>query len=149
MKHLLALLVVLASGPAMAATDLTKDDLVGHWVCHESREGTTQTSQLIYRSNGRFKIKFKMLFVDSPTSSGMRGTLNGKWSIKGDILTMRVLRSQVYLTANGGRVTTGKVGRTISLSDQTSHSGIVEYDGENMVIEAKSGAGPMICKRSK
>jgi len=149
MKHLLALLFALISWPAMAATDLTKDDLVGQWACHESREGTTQTSQLIYRSNGRYKIKFNMLFVDSPTSNGMRGTLNGKWSIKGDILTMRVLRSRVYLTTNGRSDTTGKVGRTVSVSDRASNSTIVEYDGENMVIEAKGGAGPMICKRSK
>ncbi len=149
MKHLLTLLFALATGPAMAATDLTKDDLVGQWACHESREGTTQTSQLIYRSNGRYKLKFNMLFVDSPTSNGMRGTLNGKWSIKGDILTMSVLRSRVYLTTNGGSDTTGKVGRTVSVSDRASNSTILEYDGENMVIEAKGGAGPMICKRSK
>lgn len=107
MKHLLALLFALVSGPAMAATDLTKDNLVGQWACHENREGTTQTSQLIYRSNGRYKLKFNMLFVDSPTSNGMRDTLNGKWSIKGDLLTMRVLRSRVYLTTNGGSGSAG------------------------------------------
>ena len=149
MKYLLVLLLMLTSGPIMAATDLTTDSLVGHWACHDNSDDTKQASLLIYNNNGRFRIKFKLQFLDSPEAVGMRGNLVGKWSLKGNILTMSVTRSHVFMTMDDGKITTGKIGKTISVSEKTSDSEIMSFDGESMVIETKGGAGPMSCKRIK
>ena len=149
MKYLLVLLLMLTSGPIVAATDLTSDSLVGHWACHDNSDDTKQASVLIYNNNGRFRIKFKLQFLDSPEAVGMRGNLVGKWSLKGNVLTMNVTRSRVFMTMDDGKITTGKVGKTISVSEKTSDSEIISFDGDNMVISSTGGAGPMVCKRSK
>ena len=128
----------------MATADVSKSDLVGRWTCQENRDGTSQTSTIIYRKNGRFKLTFVMKFSASPNSKGMRGTLTGKWAVKGTILAMQVARSRVSLTAKGG---TGSVG-TAGVSEKLTHSEIIEFSTDHMVIKSTGGAGSMRCKRA-
>jgi len=140
MKPLAISLFLLILPPAIASADVSKSDLVGRWACHESRDGTSQNSTIIYRQNGRFKLKFIMKFTASPNSKGMRGTLTGKWAVKGTILAMQVARSRVSLTANSGG--------TVGVSEKLTHSEIVEFSTDHMVIKSTGGAGPMRCKRA-
>ncbi|WP_428540162.1 hypothetical protein [Profundibacter sp.] len=141
MKRILVTISMLLCGTNLAVAEASQSDLVGQWSCHEGRDGTSQTSQITYRDNGRFKIKFEMRFTDSPDSKGMRGTMSGKWDLSDRTISMLIQHSRATLTAKGGGA--------VSLSNKTSRSEIVEFDNDRMVLMSEGGAGPMTCNRLK
>ena len=139
MKRILVTISMLLCGTNLAFAEVSKSDLVGQWSCHEGRDGTSQTSQITYRNNGRFKIKFEMRFTSAPDSKGIRGTMSGKWTLSDRFISMQIKHSRASLTAKGGGA--------VSLSNKTSRSEIVEFGNDRMVLMSEGGAGPMTCSR--